>query len=97
MRIPLPRLLRHWREQEFEKHLTPGTVRWGLSVWAFFAKRPKLYQFGTRIAARVLNLMGGRKGKLTSLPLAKGWTQYRDMPVPQGKTFQAMWKERVRG
>src|SRR5439155_3041706 len=64
MRIPLPRLLRHWREQEFEKHLTPGAMRWGLSVWAFFAKRPKLYQFGTRIAARLLNLMGGRKGKL---------------------------------
>jgi len=97
MRIPLPRLLRHWREQEFEKHLTPGAVRWGLSVWAFFAKRPKLYQFGTRIAARLLNLMGGRKGKLASLPLAQGWTQYRDMPVPQGRTFQAMWKERKRG
>ena len=97
MRIPLPRLLRHWREQEFEKHLTPGAMRWGLSVWAFFAKRPKLYQFGTRIAARLLNLMGGRKGKLASLPLAQGWTQYRDMPVPQGRTFQAMWKERKRG
>jgi L-lactate dehydrogenase complex protein LldF len=68
-----------------------------LSVWAFFAKRPKLYQFGTRIAARLLNLMGRRKGKLASLPLAQGWTQYRDMPVPQGRTFQAMWKERKRG
>jgi len=29
--------------------------------------------------------------------LAHGWTQYRDMPAPQGKTFQAMWKERARG
>lgn len=97
MRIPLPRLLRHWREKEFEKHLTPGAVRSGLSVWAYFAKRPKLYQFGTRIAARVLNLMGGRKGRLASLPLAQGWTRYRDMPAPQGKTFQAMWKERRHG
>lgn len=97
MRIPLPRLLRHWREKEFEKHLTPGAVRSGLSVWAYFAKRPKLYQFGTRIAARVLNLMSGRKGRLASLPLAQGWTRYRDMPAPQGKTFQAMWKERRHG
>jgi L-lactate dehydrogenase complex protein LldF len=97
MRIPLPRLLRHWREKEFEKHLTPGAVRWGLGVWAFFAKRPRLYQFGTRIAARLLHAMGRGKGRLTSLPLAQGWTQYRDMPAPQGKTFQAMWKERARG
>ncbi|QIG52090.1 iron-sulfur cluster-binding protein [Nordella sp. HKS 07] len=97
MRIPLPRLLRHWREKEFEKHLTPGAVRSGLSVWAYFAKRPKLYQFGTRIAARLLNLMSGRKGRSASLPLAQGWTRYRDMPAPQGKTFQAMWKERRHG
>ena len=97
MRIPLPRLLRHWREKEFEKHLTPGAVRSGLAIWAYFAKRPKLYQLATGIAARVLKLVGGRKGKLTSLPLAQGWTQYRDMPVPQGKTFQAMWKERRHG
>jgi L-lactate dehydrogenase complex protein LldF len=97
MRIPLPRLLRHWREKEFEKHLTPGAVRWGLGLWAFFAKRPKLYQLGARMAVRFLNLMGRRKGRFTSLPLAHGWTEFRDMPVPQGKTFQAMWKERVRG
>ena len=96
MRIPLPKLLRHWREKEFEKHLTPGAVRWGLGIWAFFAKRPKLYQFGTGIAARLLHGMG-RKGRFTSLPLAQGWTQYRDMPAPQGKTFQAMWKEHISG
>ncbi|MGE3875697.1 MAG: LutB/LldF family L-lactate oxidation iron-sulfur protein, partial [Parvibaculaceae bacterium] len=86
MRIPLPRLLRHWREKEFEKHLTPGAVRWGLGLWAFFAKRPKLYQFSTRISAWLLHAMGSRKGRLTRLPLAHGWTQYRDMPAPQGKT-----------
>ncbi|MFZ5675448.1 MAG: LutB/LldF family L-lactate oxidation iron-sulfur protein [Pseudomonadota bacterium] len=97
MRIPLPRLLRHWREKEFEKHLTPGAVRSGLGLWAYFAKRPKLYQFGTRIAARLLKAMGGRKGRFASLPLAQGWTRYRDLPAPQGKTFQAMWKERRHG
>jgi L-lactate dehydrogenase complex protein LldF len=97
MRIPLPRLLRHWREKEFEKHLTPGAVRWGLGIWAFFAKRPKLYRFGAGIAARLLHAAGGRKGRFTTLPLAHGWTQYRDMPAPQGKTFQAMWSERARG
>ena len=33
------------------------------------------------------------KGRFASLPLAKGWTQTRDMPAPQGATFQAQWKK----
>ena len=36
MRIPLPKMMRHWREREFEKKLTPGTVRAGLGVWGWF-------------------------------------------------------------
>ena len=27
MRIPLPSMMRHWREREFERHLTPPTAR----------------------------------------------------------------------
>ncbi len=37
VRIPLPKLMRHWREREFERHLTPATVRSGLPLWGFFA------------------------------------------------------------
>ena len=37
VRIPLPRLMRSWREREFERHLSPATVRGGLAFWAFFA------------------------------------------------------------
>lgn len=96
MRIPLPKMLRHWREKEFERHLQPASIRWGLRFWAFAAKRPKLYQFGTRIAARVLANMGHGKGRLRNVPLASGWTKYRDFPAPQGKTFQQMWKERAK-
>ena len=94
MRIPLPKMLRHWREKEFEKHLQPVSMRWGMGVWAFFAKRPKLYQFATRIAVRVLSNQGHGKGRLSKVPLASAWTQTRDFPAPQGKTFQQMWKER---
>jgi L-lactate dehydrogenase complex protein LldF len=42
VRIPLPKMMRHWREREFERHLTPATQRKGLDIWAFFAKRPAL-------------------------------------------------------
>ena len=31
VRIPLPKLMRHWREREFERHLSPATVRCGLA------------------------------------------------------------------
>jgi L-lactate dehydrogenase complex protein LldF len=94
MRIPLPKMLRHWREKEFEKHLTPGAVRTGLSVWAWAAKRPRIYRFGARIAARILGNLGRDKGRMRSVPFASGWTRHRDLPAPQGKTFQQLWKER---
>ena len=94
MRIPLPKLMRHWREKEFERGLSPATQRAGLKFWAFFARRPGLYRLGSRIAIGALSLLGKRSGRFRSLPLAGGWTQYRDMPAPEGKTFMAQWKAR---
>ena len=94
VKIPLPKLMRHWREREFERHLTPSVQRFGLKVWAFFAKNPGLYSFATRIAMRALSWLSGDKGRFASLPLAKGWTDYRDLPAPQGDTFQAQWRKR---
>ena len=96
MRIPLPKMMRHWREREFERHLTPSTVRSGLALWAFFARRPALYQLATGLKMRVLGALGRRKGRFKSLPLADGWTDHRDFPAPQGKTFQQLWAERQR-
>ena len=34
VKIPLPNLMRHWREREFERHLTPHAVRTNLALWA---------------------------------------------------------------
>ena len=96
MKIPLPNMMRHWREREFERHLSPATYRTGLGVWAFLAKRPRLYQFATGIAMRVLGNLGHRKGRFRRLPLAGGWTKHRDLPAPAGQTFQEMWAERKR-
>jgi L-lactate dehydrogenase complex protein LldF len=96
MKIPLPKMMRHWREREFQRHLSPATYRYGLGLWAFFAKRPRLYQWATSIAMRMLGNLGWRKGRFRFLPLAGGWTKYRDLPAPEGKTFQEMWSERAR-
>ena len=52
MKIPLPKMMRHWREREYERNLNPATQRWGLSLWAFFASRPRLYHAVSRTGGR---------------------------------------------
>lgn len=94
MHIPLPKMMRHWREREFERHLSPTGVRFGLGAWAFFAKRPRLYRIAAGVGAWLLRRLGGRKGRIKNLPLAGGWTAWRDLPVPQGRTFQQQWAAR---
>jgi L-lactate dehydrogenase complex protein LldF len=36
------------------------------------------------------------RGAVSRLPLAEAWTRYRDLPTPQGETFQAQWARRQR-
>ncbi|MCD2172836.1 LutB/LldF family L-lactate oxidation iron-sulfur protein [Rhizobium sp. C4] len=94
MRIPLPKMMRHWREREFEKHLTPTAARYGLKFWAFFARRPKLYRAAVSVAMPLLSWLGGSSRRIHSLPLADGWTKHREMPAPEGKTFLQAWAEK---
>jgi L-lactate dehydrogenase complex protein LldF len=94
MRIPLPKMMRHWREREFERHLTPPRYRWGLKLWAFLATRPALYRFVSGMGARMLGVLGKGRGRFSSLPLAAGWTAHRDMPAPEGRSFQSLWAAR---
>ena len=93
MKIPLPQMMRHWREREFERHLTPKPYRAGLKFWAFFARRPRLYATASRLAVRVLGNLGWQRGRYGWLPLAGGWTRHRDLPAPEGETFQGMWRD----
>jgi L-lactate dehydrogenase complex protein LldF len=96
MKIPLPKMMRHYREREWQKHLSPPAARIGIGVWAFFAKRPPLYHFVAAIAAQVLGLLGRRQGSFYNLPLAGAWTATREMPAPQGRTFQELWHEKLK-
>jgi L-lactate dehydrogenase complex protein LldF len=97
VRIPLPKMMRHWREREFERHLTAATVRSGLNLWSFFARRPVLYGLATRLGMGALGLIGRSRGRFSTLPRARSWTKHRDFPAPQGETFQARWRrERAR-
>ena len=94
MRIPLPKMMRHWREREFERGLNPATQRFGLKGWAFLAKRPRLYQFAAAMGIPLLSLFGGASKRFSSLPLAGGWTKHRDLPAPESRTFMQQWAQR---
>jgi L-lactate dehydrogenase complex protein LldF len=95
MKIPLPRMLRSWREKEFERHLTPKRARWGLAVHTALASRPRLYRMATRMAAWGLKVWGGRRGSFDHLPYAQEWTDSRTMAAPQyGRTFMDLYHSR---
>src|ERR1700720_1386909 len=96
VKIPLPRMMRHWREREFSQHLSPAAYRSGLRLWAWVAQRPALYHALAGIAGRVLGWAGGVRGRFRALPFAAGWTAVRDLPAPEGRSFQTLWAERQR-
>lgn len=97
MSIPLPKMLRKLRMREFESGLTPARTRFAIRSWAWLASRPRLYRWVTGAAARVLGLLGRKRGRFHWLPFAGGWTSVRDLPAPSGETFHAAWRRRAGG
>jgi L-lactate dehydrogenase complex protein LldF len=94
MGIPLPDLLRRLRARQHAERRQPTVQRYGLALWAFAAKRPRLYNLLAGLAMPLLARLAGRKARLGYLPLAGGWTRHRDLPAPQGRTFTAEWRRR---
>ncbi len=97
VKIPLPKLMRHWREREFERHLTP----------AGGAHQPRRCGPSSRAARRciawrrarrrwTLGLLGRKHGRFRKLPFAGGWTGGRDLPAPEGDTFFARYAREQR-
>ena len=94
--IPLPTLLRGWRDRSWSEGLEPSTTRWGVGLFAFLARRPRLYRLATAVGVRALSLLG-RSGWIRTLPLAGGWTAHRDFPAPPGGTFMAQYRAQKNG
>jgi L-lactate dehydrogenase complex protein LldF len=97
VKIPLPDLMRVWRERDFEAGAFPLSQRIGLRTWAWLAKRPRIYHMTARFLSAILGAWGRRRGSLRILPFGRGWTKYRAFPAPQGRTFQQLWTETRRG
>lgn len=101
--IPLPTLLRGWRERSWREGLEPSSVRFGIAAWAFVTTRPRLYRLATGLAVRAMRLLrpiwreklgATGRGWIRTMPLAGGWTAQRDFPVPPSKTFMAQYRAR---
>jgi L-lactate dehydrogenase complex protein LldF len=89
--IPLPTLLRGWRDRSWREGLEPYSVRFGIGAWAFVARRPRLYRLASGLGVHAMRLFR-RKGWIRWLPLAGAWTAQRDLPAPPGKTFMDLYR-----
>jgi len=97
VKIPLPDLMRKWRQREFDSGGQGVIATQALGGWSFIARRPRLYHGVMRFAALALSTLGRGTGSFGWLPFAGGWTKHRDLPAPQSRTFQQLWAERQRG
>ena len=97
VKIPLPDLMRKWRERQFDRKLRPFSERFVMGMWAYFVQRPGLYALASRVGVRLASWLGGQDQLIHSLPGIDGWTDGRDMPAPQGKTFRDLYAERRAG
>ena len=94
--IPLPSLLRGWRDRSWRAGLEPTVPRAMLAGWAFTAGNPRLYRIAAALSVRWMRLF--RKGGwIRSMPFARGWTQHRDFPAPAPRTFIQAYKARQNG
>ncbi len=89
--------MRKWRDREFAAGYPSFMAKRSLGMFAFLAKRPRLYHLLTRFAAVGLSAASGSGRSFRYLPLASGWTRHRDLPAPQGHTFQQLWAEHKQG
>lgn len=92
--IPLPQLMRSYREREFNERFNSLATRIALKLFNFLAQRPRLYHFFTASLNRMLRILNLRAHRLYRLPFISEWTRYRDFPAPAEKTFHQLWKKK---
>jgi L-lactate dehydrogenase complex protein LldF len=91
--IPLVSIMRDWREMAFA-NATSWHERALLKAWAYVARHPRLYHPLMHGVAATLAAWAGARGRLRRVPFLSGWTRHRDLPAPQGPTFQSQWRRR---
>jgi L-lactate dehydrogenase complex protein LldF len=92
--IPLPQLLRQWRNKESEAEMNSTGMRWGLNLWASLCRHPTLYRILTGLANVAMSRWPTKTpGFIRRLPaLAGSWTKHRDLRRPEAGTFSSQYK-----
>ena len=93
VKIPLTRIMRHWRNMAFDKGIPSSGLWFGLKAWAATARFPTLYALSAIVATRLLRRLGRKKVRLSSLPILAGWFAVRDLAKPAPKSFQTQWRK----
>jgi L-lactate dehydrogenase complex protein LldF len=96
VKIPLPELLRKLREKQVEQGMRPWFERVALKTWAWVATQPWLYALGTKFAVRYLRWLAHGSDRIRVLSAAPSWTEGRDFPAPEGRTFRELYAQRQR-
>ena len=89
-------MMRKWRERDFESDGPPLVQRLTLRLWAYAAKRPRLYHALSGTIALLLAKLAGKRGSFATLPFAGAWTKARDLPAPEGRTFHDLYRDQQR-
>ncbi len=97
VKIPLPDLMRKLRERQFERGMKSWGERAALALWGWSVRHPAIYAMMTAAGARLLKWIGGADRLIHRLPLGGGWTDGRDLPAPEGRTFRALYARSRRG
>ncbi len=94
--IPLPKLLRQWRNLEADQKLNSSGMRWGLTVWQKLSRVPRIYRWLTALGNLTLRYWPkGNERMIRALPFLAGqWTRHRDLARPEQGTFSQQYKKR---
>ena len=94
VKIPLTSIMRYWRGESFARGIPRSSFNTGLKLWAWVARRPRLYRKMETLAARLMRMIAGRNGHIRSLPVLTGWFVARDLAEPAAESFQSQWQKR---
>jgi L-lactate dehydrogenase complex protein LldF len=91
VRIPLTKLMRGLREQQWDQRAITAQARVWMWVWGYIALHPGLYRIFSSALAAWLQF-ASRDGRLRRLPFGRAWCEWRDFPAAEGRTFLARWR-----
>ncbi|MEZ4606183.1 MAG: lactate utilization protein B [Deinococcales bacterium] len=97
VKIPIPELLLEHRKRAVERDLTPKAESLMIGAFAFLAKRPGLWDMGTKAArfgAQFLTDDGFLRGAY--LPVLGQWLKERDFPAPAKRSFKEIWRDKLK-